>query len=71
MGLLKQLVLVPVSTGLSIFVTSSKSGWLPAWASYVGLGDDFLPIFKGTFCFAWRLSQAPTFCNQIPVPPST
>lgn len=48
--LLKQLVLVPISTGLSIFVTSSKSGWLPAWASYVGLGDDFLPVFKGAFC---------------------
>lgn len=55
-GLLKQLVLVPVSAGLSIFVTSSKSGWLSARASYVGLGDHFLPIFNGAFCFTRRLS---------------
>lgn len=68
--LLKQLVLVPISTGLSIFVTSSKSGWLPAQASYMGLGDDFLPIFKGAFCLARRLSQHPTSCDQIFVPPT-
>lgn len=69
--LLKQLVLMPSSTGLSIFVTSSKSGWLPARASYMGLGDVFLPIFKGAFCLARRLSQHPTSCDQIPVPPTT
>lgn len=68
--LMKQLVLVPIFTGLSIFVTSSKSGWLPARASYVGLGDNFLPIFEGIFCIAQRLSQHPTPCDQILVPPA-
>lgn len=66
--LLNQLVLMPNSIGLSIFVTSSKSGWLPAWASYMGLGDDFLPTFKDSFCLARRLSQHPTSCDQILVP---
>lgn len=53
----------------SIFVTSSKSGWLSTRASYVKLGDDFLPIFNRAFCFARRLSRHPTFCDQIIAPP--